>query len=155
MTSFFYRATQRSFPTVVAAATSATVAAVSFSKRDRRNRNDGSRGPAFYDADGVRRGVRPSGTLLGNQPYGPPLHSTAFSTLMGRSALCEAPPPPQRQESSQPNAPYKPSDPAEPTADPGSATTGDGKKSQAKGGMWVEGGDELVSLRLRSALVFS
>mmetsp|Transcript_37351 Transcript_37351/g.68617 ORF Transcript_37351/g.68617 Transcript_37351/m.68617 type:complete len:479 (+) Transcript_37351:28-1464(+) len=145
MSSSFYRFTRRSLP-AVAAATSTTVAAITFSNSDKRKADDS--GLDTDRSDGLLRrgfGFGSSTGIFSNKSYHfPPLYSTAFSPL-GKSALCEAPPPAstQQQKSAQPNAPYKPSDPAEPIVDPVVVTGSDGKKVQMEGGMWGEEEDGL------------
>mmetsp|Transcript_25396 Transcript_25396/g.53108 ORF Transcript_25396/g.53108 Transcript_25396/m.53108 type:complete len:468 (+) Transcript_25396:63-1466(+) len=146
MTSFFYRITQRSPPSVATAATTATVAAVTFSKSGKSNDISG---PNVDDgpSDGLRRGsgFRSNGVLLfGNESSSYknfPLYSTAsFLPVLGKSlTLCEESPPPALVQQKVKEVPsYKPSDPAEPTTDPVVITNSDGEKVQLQGGMWGE-----------------
>jgi len=144
MTSFFYRITRRSSPSAFAAAASATVAAMTFSNSN----SDKCSSVSVRDldgSDGMRHGFRSSDRSFGNKSYNFPLYSTAFSPLLAKPALCEAPPPSsaQQQKVAQSNASYKPTDPAEPTADPVVVTTSDGKKVPVKGGMWGKEEDGL------------
>lgn len=155
MATSFYRFARRSFPssTVAAATATATVAAVTLSKSDKSNDDSNNVGIGAPN-DGKRHGLGSSGIFpFGNKSQTFPLYSPVFS-FMGKSvALCEAPPASTQphQQPPQSNAPYKPSDPAEPVADPTVEVTGsDGKKVHVKGGMWGEDEDGLVSTNILS-----
>lgn len=139
-----YRIARRCVPSTLAAATATTcVAAFTFSEFDGRGRADGSNDKESVvvgrpNDGGQRRGPLSTWSFASTSRF----FSPAFSSLRKSAALCEAPPPPVAAPQQQPlsNAPaYKPSDPAEPVADPAvEITSSDGKRVQVKGGMWGE-----------------
>ena len=116
--SSFYRLAR---PTLAAATATTAAALVTISSK---------RSEKYVADDGCGRPLGGSSGWFGNKYC---YYSPAFA--LKSVALCEAP---------ASNAPaYKPTDPAEPTADPVEISSSDGKKVQVKGGMWGEEEDGL------------
>ena len=148
MASSFYRFARRATPPTVAAATAtAAVAALVFpaeeSEKCPLTTQDGSNGSIGFGRDGLHprafasNGIFTLGSYSFLQSYSP-----AFLSIRNSVAQCEAPPAQQQQ----PKAAYKPTDPAEPVADPKiEISSSDGKKVQEVSGMWGEESDGLVS----------
>ena len=154
MASSFYRFARRSLPRTAAASTATAFVAVSLSKNGNKNSDDiGAPDDVVGNVHQSCGGLQ-SSRLFSNTPYTAPFYSPPFFHSVKSVAICEAPPPAAPSTKNEHQHPaqtaniatYKPTDPAEPVADPTvEITSSDGKKVQMKGGMWGEEQDGLVS----------
>ena len=115
----------------IAAATATTVLATSISPRDGSAQDD-----VHFVGSNANEGIQCRRSFFEQSRQTTHLNHPALSFAYPQKSIsfCEAPHP-----SLHPNAIYKPSDSAEPHADPSAdvdVTTSDGRKVHVKGGMW-------------------
>lgn len=139
MAQFFSRVAGRHYlSSTIAAATATTLLATSISPKNDSVEDDVR---TVGSVDGSRHRVEPSRRHL--HLNSPQTSSSLFAYPRKSIVLCEA-----QHPSLHPNVTYKPSDPAEPGANPVGGidvTTSDGRKVHVESGMWGEEQEGLVS----------
>lgn len=134
MASCLFRVARRPLPPAAAAATVA-IATLTFCEAQNDARRAADDGPVA-DAARPRRGLLDAGGRFAWRPGAgafPWRATVAVPWWTASAALCEAPPPPRETKAAEANAPYRPSDPAEPVADPAVAPGGAGPRVAAPG----------------------